>query len=157
VMLIANDQSFMQTQTDAAGMFRLEHHSPDSTRFFVLAKNQKENENVELTLNPKIFPTLKHAPVSLTLLPVGRDIQNQPVEIVPDFITKATQRSQYDEDMRVVNLEEVEVTANRIEKRDVIRLSNPLNAASDRIFIGKTLKSWRLMLLTLDIFFPGWV
>ena len=52
-------------------------------------------------------------------------------DVKDEFIRKAGQRAQYDEDIRLINLDEVEVTAKRIEKKDEARLQYWANAASD--------------------------
>jgi len=137
VMLVSKDQLFMQTKTDTDGKFRFDLQYPDSTTFFAMMKNQFGRENVELMLNPEIFPILKHAPVSQNLFGLRKllsaEKETHPEDNTIDFIRKAEQRAKYDDNIKVVNLEEVVVTANRIDKRDVLRLSsNPVNAASDR-------------------------
>ena len=133
VMLISNDQSFLQTTTDSDGKFRFQNHYPDSALFFVMANNRIGRENVKIALDPEIFPTVKHAPVSMSLFPVVVEPEKEQTGISFDFITKAGQRAQYDEDIKVINLAEIEITASRIEKRDELRLStSPYNASSDR-------------------------
>jgi len=120
-----------QTVTDTAGMFRIELHYPDSTLFLVQAKNQRGSDRVELTINPEMFPPLKHIPVSPALLPSVSEKENGRPEATTGFLNKAGQRAQYDEDMRSINLDEIEVTAQRIDKRDELRLRFPVNASSD--------------------------
>ncbi|MDR0796735.1 MAG: TonB-dependent receptor plug domain-containing protein, partial [Tannerella sp.] len=80
-----------------------------------------------LVINPEQFPKLKYAPVSRSLWPATPAQANT----FTDFIQKAGQRAQYDEDIRVVNLEEVVVTANKIEKKDEERLKYPFNRLSN--------------------------
>ncbi|MDR0750467.1 MAG: TonB-dependent receptor plug domain-containing protein [Tannerellaceae bacterium] len=111
----------------ADGRFRFGLNHPDGVRYFVQATNQKGSEWVKLIIDPEQFPELKHAPVSRSLLPAAPAQENNP----PDFIRKAGQRAEYDEDIRVVNLEEVVVAANRIDKRDEERLKYPFNRFSD--------------------------
>ena len=100
-------------------------------------------ENVELVLNPVTFLPLKHAPVSLSLLP---DVTDQASEIqhtetsTVDFIKKAEQRAQYDENIRIINLDEIVVTAGRIvAKRDEERLKYALSAGSDYTIYRETI------------------
>ena len=129
VLLISNDQSLMQTTTDSDGKFLFQLHYPDSALFFASTNNQRDR----ITLNQEIFPQLKHAPVSISLFPVVANQEKEPSDIFSDFIQKAGQRAQYDEDIKVINLQEIEITASRIEQRDRLRLSsNPFNASSDR-------------------------
>ena len=98
---------------------------------------------MELVLNPVTFPALKYAPVSLSLLP---DVTDQVSEIqqteasTVDFIKKAEQRAQYDENIRIINLDEIVVTAGRIvAKRDEDRLKYALNAGSDYTIYRETI------------------
>ena len=128
VILIANDGSFGQTKTDSAGLFSFFSHYPDSTSVFVQAKNQKGKSGVELVLKQEKFPRLIHAPVSLQLSPDVINTASQPF----DFIKKAGQRAQYDEDMKYIHLTEVTVTAKRIDKKDEARLQFWGNAGSDK-------------------------
>ena len=127
IIIFSSDGAYSETQTDADGRFRFGLHFPDSVSFFVQAINQKGSEGVELIIDSEPFPKLKYAPVSRSLLPAA----TAPESTLSDFISKAGQRAQYDEDIRVVNLEEVVVTANRMEKRDEERLKFPLNRLSD--------------------------
>jgi hypothetical protein len=141
VSLISKDQRFQQTNTDADGNFRFTNlHYTDSASFFLLAKNQKGSENVEIVLNPETFPAPKYAPADLFFSSSGSGLIdltaggqfNQPAEGASDFIQKAEKRAQYDDDMRVINLEEVLVTARKIEKKTELRSQFALNAGSDR-------------------------
>ncbi|MDR3140611.1 MAG: TonB-dependent receptor plug domain-containing protein [Tannerellaceae bacterium] len=127
VVLFSSDGIYDETETDADGRFCFGLHYPDGVRFFVQAKNQKGSEWVKLTVNPDQFPKLKYAPVSRSLFSSASTQENN----LFDFIKKAEQRAQYDEDIRRVNLEEIVVTTNRIEKRDEKRLKYPFNRLSD--------------------------
>jgi TonB-dependent SusC/RagA subfamily outer membrane receptor len=127
IVIFSSDGVYDETVTDATGRFRFGLHYPDSATFFVQAKNQKGGEWVDLVINPEQFPKLKYAPVSRSLWPAAPAQANT----FTDFIQKAGQRAQYDEDIRVVNLEEVVVSANRIPKRDEERLKYPFNRLSN--------------------------
>ena len=132
VILLSTDQSMMRTTTDTDGKFRYQLHYPDSSSFFVMANNRFGRENVKITLNPEIFPTLKHAPVSMSLFPVIAVQEKEQTDSAFDFLKKAGQRAQYEEDIKIINLEEVEVTAQRIELRDRLRLiTSPYNASAE--------------------------
>lgn len=128
VVLFSNTGIYDAAETDAEGRFRFRLHDPDGVRFFVQAKNQKGSEEVRLTLDPEQFPKLKHAPVNRSPGSASLAKESDPF----DFIRKAEQHAHYDEDIRSVNLEEVVVTAGKIEKRDVERLKYPLNRLSDK-------------------------
>ena len=131
VTVFSMDHIPLQTVTDTAGVFRLELHYPDSALLFVQARNQRGSDRVELTINNEVFPALIHAPVSLSLLPAVSEKENERPEVITGFLNKAEQRVRYTEDMMLVNLDEITVTAQRIDKRDELRLRIPINASSD--------------------------
>ena len=120
VMCFSSTGDMMMEKTDSTGVFRFHLHYPDSIRFYVQAKNQKGRSGVELILNPEKFPELKHAPANVPVSPY-----------LTDFLKKAEQRARYDEDLRMINLQEITVTAKKIDKRDEARLQYPINASSD--------------------------
>lgn len=100
------------TQTDEKGNFYLSGFElPDSTRIFVQSLNNKGKQSVELIVDPELFPLIEK---------IDRVIQpekEQPVNDYTDsYIEKAEKRSQYDDDMRLVRLGVVNVTASRIKK-----------------------------------------
>lgn len=136
VLFFSNEGIYDATETDAEGRFRFELHYPDSVKFFVQAKNQKGSEGVNLIINPEQFPKLKHAPVSRSPLSADSAEESNP----SDFIRKAEQRAQYDEDIRSVNLEEIVVTASKIEKRDIERLKFTFNRLSDKTIYSDEIK-----------------
>ena len=96
---------------------------------------------MELTIDPETFPKLIHAPQSSHRLPTISNGEGDRVRAVdegmksestPDaFLAKAEQRSHYDEDMRVIHLSEVEVSAKRVEKKEEPRLQYFANIGSD--------------------------
>ena len=108
---------------------------PDSTSYFIQALTGRGSDRVKLVIDDVLFPKPVHVPHSLvTELPSIRDISA--TEINP-LIIKAEQRSKYDEEMRVVDLDEVVVTANRIQRQEERRITVfPFNADSD-VTIGK--------------------
>jgi len=156
VVYFSTDGSVGLTETNAAGLFRFDIHYPDSTGFFIQARNRKGGEYVELFLNPEKFPKLKYAPVSASLLPVAMNQEVSSVVTVSDFIKKAEQRSLYDEDMRAIHLNEVVVTAKRIEKKDEARLRYWMNESSDHTIYRERIEQ-RAAIRVLDIFqgIPG--
>jgi len=124
------------TKTDDEGRFRFGLNYPDGVKLFIQAKNQKGSEGVNLIINPEQFPELKHAPVSRSLFPVASTSGSR----ISDFIHKAGQRAQYDEDIRNINLEEVVITGNKIEKRDEERLKYAFNRFSDKTIYRDEIK-----------------
>ena len=131
VSFISNDGNFGVTTTDSTGKFRFDLHYPDSTMFFVQVNNAMGRLNVELALNREKFPKLRHAPVSISLLPADTEPESRSTDNIIDFIKKAEQRAQYDENMRVVYLDEIVVTAKRIDERDEVRLQYWFNLNTD--------------------------
>ena len=127
VLIIADDGDYAQVETDASGSFSLFAHFPDSSLFMVQAKNQRGMPNVELMLNREIFPAWKYVPKSPLLSP----FVNQSTVDAADLIIKAARRAQYDEEMRLIHLPEVVVSAKKIEKKDEARLSTWVNSSSD--------------------------
>jgi TonB-dependent SusC/RagA subfamily outer membrane receptor len=80
-------------------------------------------------LNQETFPALKHAPKSPLFSSSGQEIDEDTL----DFIDKAEKRARYDDDMRLIQLPEVVVSAKKIPKRDAARLDAfPMNAGSDK-------------------------
>lgn len=130
VVYFASDGTILQTQTDTLGYFNFgDFDYPDSTHIFIQARNQKGKDRVELVLNEESFPVLKHMPHSTIWNYNGAD--HPDAETKDDFMKKAEQRAQYDEDIRMIHLKEVEVTAKRIEKKDEARLQYWANSSSD--------------------------
>ena len=142
VLFGCSDGTVGQTLTDSTGNFRFDLHYRDSVGFFVQAKNQKGKERVELVLKKEIFPQLKQAPVSLSLLPKsGPEEENQSATVEAGFLKKAVQRAMYDDEMRVINLGEVVVTAKRYEEIDKLRSTFWANMNSDRTFYRDEIES----------------
>ena len=131
VVLASSDKGVMQAVTDSAGLFCFHVHFPDSVKFFVQALSQKGKPSVELALDAEKFPATKHIPASRPLPVRGSELNDQTDVEASEFLKKAEQRAQYDEDMRLVQLPEVVVKAYKIEKRDEARLAIPHNIVSD--------------------------
>ena len=138
VLILSSNGDFGQTETDAAGAFRLFFHYPDSVQFMVQAKNQKGKTGVELVLNDEQFLKPKHAPVSVLTSFAGKEKENQPSDT--DFLKKAEQRSQYDDDMKLIRLSEVTVTARKIDKRDEVRMKNWTALGSDETIYSEEIE-----------------
>ena len=119
VSLFSSNGIIDQAEADANGLFSFNVDYADSVTFFVQAKNQRRGTNLALTLHQETFPVLKHAPKSNLLFPAATPSSAD----VSDFIKKAEQRAQYDEDMRLILLSEVVVNAKKVEKKDEARLA----------------------------------
>ena len=138
VSYFSNDGEYDDTVTSSEGIFNFALHYADSTQFFIQSKNQRGREGVEIIVYPEQFPKVKYAPQSLSLLPPEMEQGNSFSDNTIDFLKKAEQRALYDDDVRVINLEEVVISAKRIEKRDEIRLMNPINALSSMTVYRET-------------------
>lgn len=126
VLVLSSDGAMGDVQTDVAGHFELYGFEyPDSTSFFVQAKNQKGKNRVELLLDMETFPE-RHA---IPCEPYAD--QRTDAGSMDEFLQKAGERAKYDEDIRIINLKEVEVTAKRIPKKDEGRLQFWANTSSD--------------------------
>ena len=152
VLFTSTDGNFGSTVTDSTGFFRFGLHYADSTRFMFQAKNQNDKPNVKLLLYQEKYPKLKHVPVSLSLLqPVSKSEDR-----VLSFIKKVNQRAQYDEDIKLINLPEVTVSARRIEKKDEERLRYWVNFSSDRTIYREEIEERSVVnMLHLFLNIPG--
>jgi len=144
VTMLSHDGDFGITSTDEKGIFRFDGFEfPDSTSFFIQALNKSGSNRVKLVLDSVLFPSPVHAPQNVTKVMMKSE-EDKPISshLFPlsfgegwgeanSFMVKAEQRSKYDESMRVIYLDEVEVTAPRIERRDEPRLQYWANTSSD--------------------------
>jgi len=97
----------------------------DSTTFLVYATNAKGSSRVEIEVDTAVYPPVGKLPpaqVNNTVIGNSNDA----------FIEKSSERAKYDENMRVINLKEIVVTANVVPKRDKARLEFFANSSSDR-------------------------
>jgi len=118
------------TTTDEKGAFMFQGFEyPDSTMYFVQALSSKGSDRVELVFNDVSFSKPIH--VETDYYPSMIQTNDYQSLQTNDFITKAEQRSKYDEDLRVIHLNAVEVTAPRIERNGEPRLKFHLNEGSD--------------------------
>ena len=127
VIIMSSDGDIGETATDSNGLFSIHAHYPDSIKFFVQTKNQRGKDHVELIINHEKFPKLKYVPVSLLVFPARAEQKSQPInnatDVSFDFLKKAEQRAQYDENIKILYLDEVVVTAKRrVDPRDEVRL-----------------------------------
>ena len=128
VIIMTSSGGIGQTETNEKGEYLFSDIDfPDSTRFFVQALNKRGKPNIELVVKEETFPKLKKIPHSKNEIISGIESENEE----EGFMEKALQRAKYDEDMRFVQLKEVEVVAKRIEKKDEPRLSYWPNSSSD--------------------------
>ncbi len=113
VTFATNDGSYGILETDAEGRFKMYGLDyPDSTRIIFQAKNTNKKNNVNLDVDKEIYPKPVYAPNS----PILRIVKNDHIETnnrEDDFLQKAAQRARYDEEMRLIELGEVSVTAKK--------------------------------------------
>jgi len=129
ILIISEECGVEVTSTDEKGLFVFQDlEFPDSTTFFVQALNSRGSDNVQIAVNDEPFPVLVYALQSHHLTPAlskGEGGIEEEMKYEPDsnsFIVKAEQRSRYDEDIKVIMLDEVEITAPRIEKKEEARM-----------------------------------
>ena len=138
IIIMSKDEGVGLTSTDEKGLFVYQDFEfPDSASFMVQALSKRGSDRVEIVMDEESFPKPAYAIQSPLLAPAlskGEGVIKQHTNSESDpnaFIKKAGQRSKYDEDMWMIQLDEVEVTAQRIERRDEARLRYFANAMSD--------------------------
>jgi len=124
VLIVAEDGDYGITTTDEKGTFMFrDFEYPDSVSFILHALSRRGSDRVELVLDKESFPTPERVPFVET--------DNNPSLQTNDFIVKAEQRAKYDENMRVIRLDAIEVSAQRIESKEERRLDFWVNTISD--------------------------
>jgi len=113
-LLASGEGDIFQVETNENGDFGfIDIEYPDSTHFLIQAVNAKGKSNVELSVNKKVFPsttTIRSNPKPAS--PIKKDT------LAEAFLEKAEERFKYDDDMRVIHLQSVEVVARKIEKEE---------------------------------------
>ena len=161
VTIVSSIGEYDLVTTDESGRFGLlDIEYTDSVRFMVKAANQKNNENVELILDKELFPKPAYMPDSpvLRMTEVNTDedaeyngsvllsdqkarAEAEAEDKMNDFMDKITLRAQYDDDIRMIILDEVTVTAKQpVAKRDEIRLKQWQNRFSDMTIYREKIK-----------------
>jgi hypothetical protein len=147
ITLMARGGGFGIVSTDKQGLFTFQDlEFPDSTSYMIQALDKKGSSKVKLSLDKEKFPQLSYAPQSpFSEIPViepdkkEETVIEAEVKVKPAnadaFIEKAEQRAKYDENMRIYQLDEVEITAQRIVKEPRLQVF-PLNEHSD-VTIGR--------------------
>jgi len=156
VTIIVSDGTFGQTETDDDGLFSFkEFEYPDSISYYIQSLGKKGSGRNELIVNKELFPELKFAPYSDNALTTTIETKIDG-EAGNPFILKATQRSMYDEDMRLLHLPEVKVIARRVRKEDEARLQNWYNSSSDVTVSREQIEERRPILVSdMLITMPG--
>ena len=126
------NNDFEITNTDKNGKFSFrDFEYSDSTTYFIQALSRSGSNNVEIDIEGELFPGLIYAPQSILSRVETKNTLSKDEISISALIEKAEQRSNYDNDIRVMQLGEVEVTAPRIERKDESRLQFWANSNSD--------------------------
>ena len=133
LVLLHEGGDYELTSTDEKGRFMVQGFEyPDSTTYLIRALSNRGSNRVDLVVDNESYPAPVYAPQS----PVFVETDDYPSPISNTFIVKAEQLANYDEDMRMIYLSEVKVTAQRIVKKDEPRLQYWANTSSD-VTIGR--------------------
>ena len=129
--------------TDENGLFIVQELAfPDSTNFFLQALNKKGNDNVKLTVNLESFPGLVYAPKTPFSKQNTRNIETKDESDANTFLSKTAQRAKYEEELWTIQLQEVEVTAPVIKKRE-LRDDFYLNGSADYTMRREQIDEWK--------------
>ena len=134
ILITVKGGGLLTASTDANGFFAVpELDFPDSTTFYIQALTKDGGDNVRLTVNNESFPTLVYAPQS----PASKSPETEETDVSIDaFMQKAEQRAKFDEDIWMLQLDEVTVTAQRITKREGM----PLISSPDQRITQESIK-----------------
>ncbi len=109
---------FASTVTDEKGEFSFQNFEyPDSTSYFIQALSKSGSSWISLDLDRETYPALAYAPQSPSSAKTMIEEKDKETADENAFIAKAAQRSQYDEDMRLIQLGEVVVTASKSQPK----------------------------------------
>ncbi|WP_280748849.1 Plug domain-containing protein [Parabacteroides sp. PF5-9] len=116
MMTMSTGETF-ETITSEDGRFIFDGFEfPDSTKFFLRAENNKGRTSVELRMDEKQYPPLQ----ALAFEPSPTNsTDNQPKEteeVTGTFIEKASERYKFDDEMRIVHLQDVEIVGRKQNK-----------------------------------------
>lgn len=107
IMLSGYKNLIRVTQTDSIGRYIIEGiEFPDSTSFILKARKKKSIGDVEIIPDPDNFL------ISKDLIPIPRSVQPQALSA---YFQQSKERYYYEGGMRVINLEEVTVVADKVK------------------------------------------
>ena len=129
VMMLTTAGVLKLTETNENGEFLFtDFETVDSANIFIHSLDEKGSPDIEVVVNEEMFPDLKHIPDIAGALIDNIEAEQEEY----GFFEKAEQRAKYDEDIRVIYLDEVTVTAKRpVVEKDEIRLRQWQNRFSD--------------------------
>ncbi|MDL2210999.1 TonB-dependent receptor plug domain-containing protein [Bacteroides sp. OttesenSCG-928-M17] len=112
ITVICSAGGFELLKTNEEGEFFVTgFEQPDSTSFIVQSLGKRGGSRVELIMNEKQYPVAKH-------IPHRREATDSLETLDKAFVEKAEQRAKYDEQMRVIQLDEVEIVAQAPKKEN---------------------------------------
>lgn len=118
-VLSVKNSFFMQENTNSEGRFFINiPEMPDSAQLIVQGNTKKGSSRVALILDPEVFPPPPVLPPYL---------RTAGAEIGESYLKKAARKHTFENGMRMVTLEDVEVRAARVEKKGKSTYSSPFN------------------------------
>jgi hypothetical protein len=104
------------TSTDNNGFFTFQDLDfPDSTTFYIQARNNKRNERdserVKILIDNEIFPEISYAPQSPIASMKPEETKTKEESVIDVFIEKAEKRADFEDDIWSMQIEEVAITA----------------------------------------------
>jgi len=134
IMLMTKDEGIKLTTSDKKGLFVFQDFGiPDSSSYLIQALNRRGNNiNLRLEVDQESFPELSYAVQSRLLEKKTAVVETIIESDAGAFLEKAEQRAMYDDDIRLIHLEEVVISAQRLKyKRNEPRLQFWANHSSD--------------------------
>ena len=112
---------------------------PDSTTFYISALRKNGRDNVKLTVDRELFPAPVYAPQSPMSIILTPTIETNEEPNINNFMVKAEQRANFDEDIWLLQFKEIEVMSSRIKKTEP-RGQFWANSSSDHTITRETFK-----------------
>jgi len=132
------------TSTDINGLFVVQDLKfPDSTTIYIQALSKNGLDNVKLVIDEEKFPVLVYSPKSLAAERFETSEKTINESDINTFFVKAGQRAKFEEDMWTIQLNEVEVTARKIEKKDDPRLQFWANSSSNNTITRNDIEKYQ--------------
>jgi len=117
-LLVLNTGEFMESDADQQGKFSFKGiEFKDSTKFLLQSVNSKGGKFTELVVDEIEYPTIKSLPYSPKSDKQQKLVLEETVAM-ESFKQKAVERYKYDEEMRIVHLESIDVVAAKRKKED---------------------------------------
>ena len=141
ILIIKKGGGFVVTKTGENGSFIAPNlEFSDSTTFYIQVLTAKKRDNIRLTVDKESFPALGFVPQ--TSLSRFQITETKEKSMNDTFFTKAEQRAKYDEDIWTLHLNEVIITAPRVEKKEP-RDEFWLNRSSNYSITRETIEDYK--------------